>query len=91
MYPYLSSDKPNRGRQPEMDLAKFIAIFLMILCHCGIYFFAEGTKVYHVFDMIGGEFAAPVFMACMGIGSVFSHHNQPNQLIARGGKLMLFG
>ena len=91
MYPYLSSDKPNRGRQPELDLAKFIAIFLMIACHCGIYFFEEGTKVYHVFDRIGGEFAAPVFMVCMGIGGVFSQHNQPKQLIARGVKLMLSG
>jgi len=91
MYKYLSQDKPNRTRQPELDLAKFIAIFLMIVCHCGIYFYEEGTIEYRIYDIIGGEFAAPVFMACMGIGVVFSHHNEPKLLINRGFKLVLFG
>ena len=91
MYTYLSQDKPNRGRQPELDLAKCIAIFLMIACHCGIYFLEEGTAAFFVFDMLGGEFTAPAFMVCMGIGVVFSHHNQPQLLIKRGGRIMIYG
>jgi len=91
MYSYLSPDKPNRARQPELDLAKFIAIILMIACHCGIYFFEQDTVPYLIFSMLGGEFAAPVFMVCMGIGVVFSHHNQPKLLVNRGISLMILG
>ena len=91
MYTYISQNKPNRMRQPELDLSKFIAIILMIACHCGTYFFKEGTVAYAIFDLIGSEFAAPVFMVCMGVGVVFSKHNQPKLLINRGVKIFLFG
>lgn len=91
MYKYISQDKPNRIRQAELDLSKFIALILMIACHCGIYYFEEGTAAYKVFDIIGGEFAAPVFMVCMGIGVVFSKHNKPELLINRGVKIFLCG
>ncbi len=91
MYSYLSQDKPNRIRQSELDLAKCIAIFLMISCHCGMYFLEPDSPGALFFDLLGGEFAAPVFMVCMGIGVVFSHHNQPRLLISRGTELLLLG
>lgn len=91
MYTYISQDKPNRTRQAELDFAKCIALFLMTACHCGMYLLNEETAVTLFFELLGGEFAAPVFMVCMGIGTVFSKNNQPRQLIDRGVRILLAG
>jgi len=79
-----SKDVVNSGRQKELDLAKGFAIILMVFCHVGIYFYEEGTTGYFITDLIGCEFAAPVFMICLGVGVVYSSHNSVKELIKRG-------
>lgn len=86
-----SKEIVNSGRQKELDLAKGVAIILMILCHVGIYFAKPDTFLLEFSDMIGGEFAAPVFMVCLGVGVVYARHNEPKDLIKRGVKILLFG
>lgn len=81
----------NNGRQKELDLSKGIAIILMIFCHVGMYFTKQGTVLYRVSDIIGGEFAAPVFMVCLGVGVVYARHNEPKDLIKRGINVLLLG
>jgi len=84
MNDFLSVDIVNEGRQKELDLAKGIAIILMVFCHVGIYFYPEDSALYIISDIIGGEFAAPSFMVCLGVGTIYSKHNSPKQLAKRG-------
>ena len=81
----------NKGRQKELDLAKGFAIIFMIVCHIGLYFAKPNTFLYEFSDIIGGEFAAPVFMVCLGVGVVFAKHNEPKDLIKRGINVFLLG
>ena len=69
----------NLGRQKELDIAKGIAIIFMVLCHgfeiMSWFFDPEiSTDVaYFILDVVlGGSFAAPVFMFCMGISFAYS-------------------
>lgn len=80
----------------ELDLAKCLAIFFMIFLHC--YFVTTGfqntisvpmTRI--IGQLLGGPFAAPVFMFSMGVGMVYSRNQEPVYLIKRGVKLMLLG
>lgn len=91
-----SDQKINSGRQVELDLAKCLAIFFMIFLHC--YFVTAGfqntisvpmTRI--IAHLLGGPFAAPVFMFCMGVGMVYSRNQEPAYLVKRGIKLMLLG
>jgi len=91
-----SDQRVNSGRQVELDLAKCLAIFFMIFLHC--YFVTAG---FHntislameriIAHLLGGPFAAPVFMFCMGVGMVYSRNQDPFYMIKRGIKLMLLG
>lgn len=91
-----SNQKVNTGRQVELDLAKCLAIFFMIFLHC--YFVQAGfnntisepmSKI--IGHLLGGPFAAPVFMFSMGVGMVYSRNQEPGYMITRGIKLMLLG
>ena len=88
--------KVNDGRQVELDLAKCLSIFFMIFLHC--YFVTAGfhntisapmEKI--IAHLLGGPFAAPVFMFSMGVGMVYSRNQDPGYMIKRGIKLMLLG
>ena len=81
----------NTGRQKEVDFAKAVAVILMVVCHVGIYLAPEGTLLCTIFDYLGGEFAAPVFMFCMGLGMCYSRHNEPKLIASRGLKIFLMG
>lgn len=91
-----SDQNVNSGRQPELDLAKCSAIFFMIFLHC--YFVTAGfaneislAMERAVAHLLGGPFAAPVFMTAMGIGMAYSKHQAPGLMVKRGIKLMLLG
>ena len=92
---FLSDKKVNTGRQKELDIAKALAIIFMIFCHVIVFASFSNISISPGFEMILNQtaaiIAAPVFMFCMGIGIVFSRHNQYNILIKRGVELLLLG
>jgi uncharacterized membrane protein len=82
----------NTGRQVNLDLAKVIAIVFMILSHPFEYTGASISKgVPYFITFIGAhQFAAPVFMMCMGIGFTYWHHRKdPAAMCRRGFRLFL--
>ena len=87
----ISQTEVNTGRQPEIDVAKAVAIVLMVFCHVGIHFAQPGTLFYDFFDLIGTEWCAPVFMFCMGVGIVYSGSSTPELMVHRGVRLFLMG
>ena len=96
MMELLSNEPVNKGRQAELDLAKCLAIFFMIFLHCLMVTSGFDNKISlymqrAVGQLLGGPFAAPVFMFSMGVGIVYSRNQEPVYLIRRGIKLMLLG
>jgi len=90
---FFSQHEVNTGRQYAVDMAKMFAIFFMVIIHtfeCGEADTATGLGYF--FDSIAGaEFAAPVFMFCMGIGLTFSRNNSAPTMARRGLLLVLAG
>ena len=96
MEPYFSGKNINSGRQFEVDAVKFIAIPFMICIHFyeqfGSYDFGNTLPDTVFRNLIEfGPLVAPVFMFSMGIGMVYTRHNSPQDLIKRGGKLLIMG
>ena len=86
------SDKEvNTGRQPEMDLAKAVIIFLLASIHMYVACSTEKqlwTGLPYFFDSIaGGPWAAPMFIFSMGIGLAYTKKNTARDLFWRGLKL----
>ncbi len=82
----------NFGRQVNLDLAKVIALVFMILSHPFEYTGADISRgIPYFVTFIGAhQFAAPVFMMCMGIGFTYWHHRKdPAALCRRGFRLFL--
>lgn len=91
-----SNQSVNGGRQVELDLAKYLSLFFMILVHCFMVssLFANDFSIpvrRGIGQLAGGPFSAPVFMFAMGVGMVYSGNHFPAYLIRRGIKLMLLG
>ena len=68
----------------------------MIFLHCLYVIYAFDYDISLFFErglgqLLGGPFAAPVFMFAMGVGIVYSRNQEPIYLIKRGFKLMLLG
>ncbi|MCD8346965.1 MAG: DUF1624 domain-containing protein [Lachnospiraceae bacterium] len=83
------SDKQvNTGRQPELDLAKALAILCLAPIHCIIECTPEAglvSGVPYLFDtIIGGPLSAPMYMFAMGIGMAYSRKNSWQALVKRG-------
>lgn len=83
----------NTGRQPELDVAKGLAILFMVLVHA-LEMFANtharmSNTAYMVIQVLGSPFSAPVFMFALGVGLVYSRKNTPAILLRRG--LFLLG
>ncbi|MDR0381954.1 MAG: heparan-alpha-glucosaminide N-acetyltransferase domain-containing protein [Oscillospiraceae bacterium] len=80
------SEPINDRRQSELDMAKGLAIVFMVWTHV----FEElspnvdGVMGMLVKNILGGPFAAPIFMICMGIGITYSKKNAPQELLRRG-------
>lgn len=86
-----SHSEINTGRQAAVDMAKFLAIIFMVIIHT-----IEGgdgnvdSGAGYFFDSVtGAMFAAPVFMATMGIGITYSRHADAGTMLRRGCKLLL--
>ena len=92
---FLADKKVNTGRQKELDIAKALAIIIMIFCHATVFASFSNISISPGFELILNQtvaiIAAPVFMFCMGIGIIFSRHKQYDLLIKRGVKLLLIG
>ena len=87
-----SPDIVNKGRQDELDIAKGMAIIFMVWCH-SLRSLGGDTKSilgYFVDGVLGGPFAAPVFMISMGIGIKFSHRTTSKYMAIRGLKLFFY-
>ena len=85
-----AKDPVNLGRQSELDVAKGIAIIFMVFCHsfeilCDFFNPEISTDfAYGILDVVlGGSFAAPVFMFCMGISFCYSRKNSPGDMVRR--------
>ncbi|MCT4591487.1 MAG: DUF1624 domain-containing protein [Carboxylicivirga sp.] len=82
-----SNDQINTGRQIELDVARALAVFFMVLVHAQMYFlkdvYVESTWGL-VIDFMGGVPAAPVFMFLMGVGFLYSKKTSYMQIIKRG-------
>ena len=87
------SENVNTGRQPELDMAKGLAIVFMIWTHVyeELAPQSEGIIVTLVRNILGGPFAAPVFMICLGIGICYSRNTSPAFLLRRGLGLLGMG
>jgi len=87
------ADEINPGKQAEFDLSRAISCVLMVACHVGIYLTVKESHpaFYKVMDLIGNEFAAPVFMALLGACICFSRKCSFGQLFNRGLVLILMG
>lgn len=86
-------EEVNTGRQMFIDLAKVIAIVFMVADHTWMY---GGTELHDTWGLIldgvlGGPFAAPVFMTCMGIGVTYSHRSDAKSMMLRGLRLLMAG
>jgi len=81
-------------RNVEFDIARAIAIFLMIFQHLWLVVFS-GLVNNPVLDSIiflsGTVLVAPVFLFLMGANIVNSNKNKPVQLFKRGLKLVVLG
>ncbi len=88
-----SAEKVNTGRQGELDIVKGLAIIFMIWCHVYRELGADTTSFggMMVDSILGGPFAAPMFMISMGVGICYSRKNTPEQFFKRGGLLLLLG
>lgn len=86
---YFSTEPINSGRQPELDMAKGLAIVFMVWVHVFEELAPNSTGPLITFvEILGGPFAAPIFMICLGIGISYSKHNAPKDLLRRGISLL---
>ena len=83
----------NLGRQNELDIAKGIAVIFMVLCHgfeIMSWFFDPEISYeisYFILDVVlGGSFAAPVFMFCMGLSFAYSRKSDAGDMFRRAVK-----
>ena len=86
----------NTKHQVEFDYAKTLAIFFMVIIHV-----LEEISTYGAYEVIpagfwenlvefgAGPLAAPVFMCAMGVGIIYSRHNEPSELFRRGVRILL--
>jgi len=77
-------------RIKEFDLARAIAIILMVAVHTefAIYNFKSETFA-AIFTNLGSPFCAPIFMFVLGANIYISRNNSPKQLFKRGLKIFV--
>ena len=82
---YLSKEKVNTGRQPEIDIAKGICIFLMIVIHTLQTCAPDNEGVLRtIIEDFGGLMGFGVFPVSTGIGMRYSRHQDPKSFARRG-------
>ncbi|MCR5734646.1 MAG: acyltransferase [Lachnospiraceae bacterium] len=85
----------NKGRQPEIDLARAIPVFCLPIVHTVI----ECTPLKRIYDpipfffniVIGQFFGAPMFLFVMGVCILYSKKNTPRAMMLRGIILFIAG
>ena len=84
-----SEEEVNRKRVPEIDIARALAVIFMVICHVYIELnVREDILAWPIDGILGGPFAAPVFMFLMGIGMAYSRHSDAKSTLIRGLKLL---
>ena len=85
-------------RQTELDYAKTLAIFFMVIIHVleelscfGIEETLPSGFWENLIQFGAGPLAAPLFIFAMGVGSVYSRNQDPDRMFRRGVKLLLAG
>ncbi|WP_040194723.1 heparan-alpha-glucosaminide N-acetyltransferase domain-containing protein [Clostridium culturomicium] len=89
-----TEEKSNTGRQLELDVARGLAIFFMILVHVQLYFSKEeviSSWFGKIIDFVGGLPAAPMFMFLLGVGVNYTKHEEPKVFFKRGLMLLAGG
>ena len=78
-------------RHTELDFAKGLGVFFMVLVHVYLYYGGAITNEFVVKTVLAlGRFpGAPVFMFCLGAGIVFSRHNSSAELFRRGCTILM--
>ncbi len=90
---------PNSERQIELDAAKSIAIVFMIFGHTAQIINPDLGNSGNFLNMIyncttiflANFFSAPAFMFCLGVGLVYSRHQEARYFFYRGVLLLLLG
>ncbi len=82
-------------RQPEVDLTKAFITFFLATIHVFVECSTDDqlwSGLPYFFDSIlGGPWAAPMFIFSMGIGLAFTTRNKPVDLFVRGVKILMVG
>ena len=90
----LGKDNVNSGRQPELDIARGLAVLFMVAVHV-LELFSDEAVVSSIYGTIvgflGAPPAAPVFMFLLGTGIVYSKKNEAGSLLKRGCLIFLAG
>ena len=89
----MSSKEPkaicNAGRQPELDIARGMAVIFMVMIHTVEYFWDWENEVFDkVANFFGSPPGAPVFMFLLGCGIIYSRHSSAGQILKRGLKML---
>ena len=88
----------NENRQIFLDIAKVLSILFMVWVHAFEYtgvlegvgkVVVASSYAEFVNEVLGGIFAAPVFMFCMGLGVAYSKRSTPQYLAQRGVNLFI--
>ena len=88
------TNKTENKRIVEFDIARGIAIFLMVLQHSWLLIFSHFTNNPYLDSAVyisAIVFGAPVFLFLMGANIISSHRNNPRSLLIRGFKLIFLG
>lgn len=90
-----SAEPINKGRQPELDIAKAVIVFFLAFIHCTIECTPEEglvSGIPYLFDtVIGGPLSAPVFMFAMGAGMIYTKNNTAVTYVKRGFRIAATG
>lgn len=79
----------NDGRQPELDIARGLAVIFMVLIHTTEYYWDWENEAFNkIANFLGSPPAAPVFMFLLGCGIVYSRRSTPQQVFKRGIKML---
>ena len=88
----------EKHRIKELDYAKTLAIFFMVIIHVleelssfGIEEKLPSGFLEKFIQFGAGPYSAPLFIFCMGFGTVFSRNHDPKKMFRRGIKLLLMG
>ena len=88
-------EEVNTGRQPELDLAKAVVIFFLATIHVYVECSTDAqlwTGLPYFFDsVLGGPWAAPMFIFSMGIGLAYTKESGAGDLFRRGIHVAIVG